>query len=135
MPFCSIICDLVERHDFWSRFLLFIPLFFFPLFLGEKRKGKRITKVVVKSHAFLLDPSEHTSVDSYLRESCCTATGQITQIKHCRSYSVAYLSKFDYFIFSVQLVLNPHWIAPTFLKFDSWFYSHYIYQGNKLDQK
>jgi len=35
-------------HDF----RLFTLLFFFPLFLGEKRKGKRITKVVVNSLAF-----------------------------------------------------------------------------------
>ena len=47
--------DRAERHDFWSQFLLFILCFFFPLFLGGKGKGKRITKVVVKSHAFLLD--------------------------------------------------------------------------------
>ena len=49
--------DRAERHDLWSRFLpcWFILLFFFPLFLGGKRKRKRITKVVVKSHAFLLD--------------------------------------------------------------------------------
>jgi hypothetical protein len=36
------------NHDF----CLFMLLFFFPLFLEEKRKGKRITKVVVNSHAF-----------------------------------------------------------------------------------
>jgi len=33
--------------------------FLLPSFLGGKRKGKRITKVVVKSHAFLLD---HTPI-------------------------------------------------------------------------
>jgi hypothetical protein len=38
--------------NFDYNFRLFTLLFFFPLFLGEKRKGKRITKVVVKSHAF-----------------------------------------------------------------------------------
>ena len=32
--------DRAERHDFWSRFLLFILLSFFPLFLGGKRKGE-----------------------------------------------------------------------------------------------
>ena len=30
--------DQAERHDLKSRFLLFILLFFFPLFLGGKRK-------------------------------------------------------------------------------------------------
>jgi hypothetical protein len=30
--------------------------FLLPSFLGWKRKGKRIPKVVVKIHAFLLDP-------------------------------------------------------------------------------
>ena len=40
-----------ERHDFWSRFLLLHSPFLLPLFLG----GKRITKVVVKSLAFLID--------------------------------------------------------------------------------
>ena len=51
----TVLVDRTERHDFWSRFLLFILLFFSPHFLGGKRKGKRITKVVVKSHAFLPD--------------------------------------------------------------------------------
>ena len=37
-------------HDF-----LFILLFFFPLYLGVKKKGKRITEVMVKRHAFLLN--------------------------------------------------------------------------------
>ena len=35
--------------------LLIILLFFFPLFYEGREKGKRITKVVIKSHAFLLD--------------------------------------------------------------------------------
>ena len=33
--------DRAERHDFWLRFLLFILLFFSPLFLGGKRKGEQ----------------------------------------------------------------------------------------------
>ena len=49
--------DRAERHDFWSRFLPFFLLFFFPLFLGGKIKGERITTVVFKSHVFLLDPT------------------------------------------------------------------------------
>jgi hypothetical protein len=32
--------DRAERHDFWSRFLLFILFFLFPPFLGGKRKGE-----------------------------------------------------------------------------------------------
>ena len=48
--------DRAERHDLKSRFLLLIFLFFFPLFLGGKIKGKKITKVVILIHAFLLDP-------------------------------------------------------------------------------
>ena len=47
--------DRAERYDLKSRFLQFILLFFFPLFLGGKTKGERITKVVILSHAFLLD--------------------------------------------------------------------------------
>ena len=39
--------DRAERHDLKSLF--------FPLFLGGKRKGERITKVVILSHAFLLN--------------------------------------------------------------------------------
>ena len=42
--------DRVERQDFRSRFLL-LPSFF----LGEEKRGKK-TKVVVKSHAFPLNP-------------------------------------------------------------------------------
>ena len=44
-----------RKHDFCSQFLLFILLLFFPFFWEGGEKGKRITKVVVKSHAFLLD--------------------------------------------------------------------------------
>ena len=33
--------DRAERHNFWSQFLLFILLFFFPLFLGGKRKEEK----------------------------------------------------------------------------------------------
>ena len=36
--------DRAERHDFWSRFLPLILLFFFPLFLGGKRKGGKNNK-------------------------------------------------------------------------------------------
>ena len=35
------ILDDPERHDLKSRFLLFFLLFFFPLFLGGKRKGDK----------------------------------------------------------------------------------------------
>ena len=53
--YCGQIFNRAERHDFWSRFLLFS--FSSSLFFWEGReKGKWITKVVVKSHAFLLDP-------------------------------------------------------------------------------
>ena len=33
--------DRAEGHDFWSRFLLFILFFFFPLFLRGKRNGEK----------------------------------------------------------------------------------------------
>ena len=45
--------DRVERNDLKSRFAK-ILLFFFTLFF--RRKEKRITQVVISSHAFLLDP-------------------------------------------------------------------------------
>ena len=49
--------ERAERDELKSRFLIFILLFFFPLFLGEKReKGKIINILVISSHAFLLDP-------------------------------------------------------------------------------
>ena len=35
---CILISDRAERHDFWSRFLLFILLFFFPLFFRREEK-------------------------------------------------------------------------------------------------
>ena len=59
LSYCSS-NDRAERHDFWSRVLLYILLFFSPLFLGGKnkrgsRKGGWIAKLVVKSHAFLLE--------------------------------------------------------------------------------
>ena len=59
---CSIaLLDRAERHEFWSRFLL-IFTFSSSLFCSEGReKGKVITKVGVKNHAFLLDrPVERT---------------------------------------------------------------------------
>ena len=42
LPFTilGLLKNRAERHDFKSRFLLFILLFFFLLFLGGKRKGK-----------------------------------------------------------------------------------------------
>ena len=43
---------MISDHDFRYSFS-FSPFLFF---YEEREKGKRITKVVVKSHAFLLDP-------------------------------------------------------------------------------
>ena len=42
---------MIFDHDFYFFILLFFSLFF----IGGKRKRKRITKVVVKTHVFLLD--------------------------------------------------------------------------------
>ena len=62
--FCShLTTSLYINHPIsWSsrKAWLFITifailLFFFPLILGGKKKRKRITKAVVKSHAFQLD--------------------------------------------------------------------------------
>ena len=50
---CTYSYTVIEQK---SMTFVFILLFFFPLFFREK--DKRITKVVVKSHAFLLDPRE-----------------------------------------------------------------------------
>ena len=36
--------DRAKRHDFWSRFFLFILLFFYPLILGGKRKEEKNNK-------------------------------------------------------------------------------------------
>ena len=47
--------DRAETNDLKSRFLIFIHLFFFPLFQEGRENGKRITKVVILSHAFLFD--------------------------------------------------------------------------------
>ena len=51
--------DRAERHDF---FAIHSP-FLLPSFWVEREKGKRITKVVVKSHAFLLDQFNVTCTD------------------------------------------------------------------------
>ena len=48
--------DRAERHDFKSRFLLFILLFFFPLFRREEKRGKNNQSRDL-SHAFLLNRS------------------------------------------------------------------------------
>ena len=45
----------IEQKGMTFDFDLHSP-FLLPSFLGGKIKGKRRTKVVVKSHAFLLDP-------------------------------------------------------------------------------
>ena len=37
--------DRAERHDFGSRFLLFILLYFFLIFLGGKRKGGKNNQI------------------------------------------------------------------------------------------
>ena len=59
MKFDVVLIDRAERHGLKLRFLLFIFIYFFPLFLGGKnKKGKRITKVIILSHIFLLDRSD-----------------------------------------------------------------------------
>ena len=50
-----------------------------------------------------------------------------------------WLKIIQHVIKSVDLVLHPHGIDPTFLKLDSWspgagLYSYYIHQGNKSDK-
>jgi hypothetical protein len=52
----NIWIDRAGRHDFWSLFFAIHSPFLLPSLLRGKKKGKRMTKVVVKSHAFLLDP-------------------------------------------------------------------------------
>ena len=59
--------DRAEKHDLESRFLLFILLFFFPLFIEERYKDGKITKVVILSHAFLLDQKKKNSVFTSFR--------------------------------------------------------------------
>ena len=48
-------CDRVERHDFWPRLWVFFPPFLFPPKKEGRRKGAWIEKLLIKSHAFLLD--------------------------------------------------------------------------------
>ena len=57
MVLLGLQCDQAESHDLKSQYLLFILLYFFPLFQVRREKGKRIAKVVILSHAFLIDPS------------------------------------------------------------------------------
>ena len=57
--FVEIWIDRAEMHDLKLRFLLFILLFFFPL----PEKGKRMAKVVILSHAFLLDHLDITYLE------------------------------------------------------------------------
>ena len=47
--------DRTERHDLKSRLWLFFYPFLFPLKKEGRRKGERIAKIVILSHAFLLD--------------------------------------------------------------------------------
>ena len=47
--------DRAERNDFWPW--LFYSPFLFPPKKEGRRKGEWIAKIVIKSHAFLLDPS------------------------------------------------------------------------------
>jgi hypothetical protein len=56
--FTVTMCDRSERHRFRLRFLLIHSPFFLPsFFMGGRETGKRITKVVVKIHAFQTDPN------------------------------------------------------------------------------
>ena len=47
--------DRAERHDFWPQLWLFLSPFSLPSWKNGRRKGERIAKIVINSHAFLLD--------------------------------------------------------------------------------
>ena len=53
---CLILVDRAERHDLKLRFLLFILLFFFPLFLSGKTKREK-SCLSVRSSCIILPPS------------------------------------------------------------------------------
>ena len=61
-----------ERHDLKSRFLLFILLSSSLFFWEGREKGKRITKVLILSHAFLLDLWPRHSPTLFLHSFCMT---------------------------------------------------------------
>ena len=56
--------DRAERHNFDHDYDIHSP-FLLPSLLGGRKKGKTITKVVVKSHAFLLDPSDYDVLNDH----------------------------------------------------------------------
>ena len=54
-----LVKDRAERHDLKTRLILFpFSLPSPPQKKEVRRKGERITKIVILSHAFLLDPSK-----------------------------------------------------------------------------
>ena len=52
--------DRAESHDLKSRLWLFFSLFLFLLNKRGKKKREWIVKIVILSHAFLLDPQSFT---------------------------------------------------------------------------
>ena len=59
--------DRAERYEFKSRFVLFILLFFFPIFLGgkgkeEKNNQSRDFKPCLSARSTLCDLSNHTNL-------------------------------------------------------------------------
>ena len=47
--------DQAERHDIWPRLWLFFSPFLSPSKKEGRRKGEWIARIIIKSHAFLLD--------------------------------------------------------------------------------
>ena len=53
--YLSVYTYRAERHDFWPRLWLFFSPFPYPPKKEGRRKGEWLAKIVIKSHAFLLD--------------------------------------------------------------------------------
>ena len=82
-PFFNKKGDRAERNYFWSRFLLFILLFFFHLYLEGKRKGEK------KKH-------------SLGQKSCLSARSKKVNI-----------NSLNFFMFLPQTVFMDGWILTV----------------------
>ena len=84
------------------RFLLVILLFFFPVFQEGREKWKRITKVLVKSHAFKFRHLNDLSQLSYV--PLCTSGGLSSKVTSIiTSCSSGQIPKSSYIVYNYSL--------------------------------